>query len=157
MSTPSEGRWDSGTFHSTLWILENTRGHILDDGIQIICEGLGVSFDQNYSVGILQCILDASVTMIDERHTRWLCHPLRIKRFGKLPYTIIMLIIIITPLFEEDNIFGMNASLTWIIYSMYRAVEIYVHRACCERATQPYSLGGGGMICPASRPAGYQT
>ena len=28
-----------------------------------------------------------------------------------------------------------------IIYSMYRAGEVSVHRACCERATQPYSLG----------------
>ena len=29
-----------------------------------------------------------------------------------------------------------------IIYSMYRAGELSVHRACCERATQPYLLGG---------------
>ena len=29
-----------------------------------------------------------------------------------------------------------------IIYNMYRAGEVFVHRACCERATQPYSLGG---------------
>ena len=28
---------------------------------------------------------------------------------------------------------------------MYRAGEVSVHRACCERATQPYSLGGGGV------------
>ena len=28
---------------------------------------------------------------------------------------------------------------------MYRAGEIAVHRACCERATQPYSLAGGGV------------
>ena len=27
---------------------------------------------------------------------------------------------------------------------MYRACEVSVHRACCERADQPYSLGGGG-------------
>ena len=40
-----------------------------------------------------------------------------------------------------------------IIYSRYRAGEVSVHRACCERATQPYSLGGGGTICPVSRPA----
>ena len=40
-----------------------------------------------------------------------------------------------------------------IIYSMYRAGEVSVHRACCERATQPYSLGGGGAIFPGSRPA----
>ena len=33
-----------------------------------------------------------------------------------------------------------------IIYSIYRADEISVHRACCERATQPYSLGGRGAI-----------
>ena len=35
-----------------------------------------------------------------------------------------------------------------IIYSMYRAGEVSVHRACCERATLPYSLGGGGTIYP---------
>ena len=41
---------------------------------------------------------------------------------------------------------------------MYRADEVSVHRACCERATQPYSLGGGGTICPGSIPAGgYHT
>ena len=27
---------------------------------------------------------------------------------------------------------------------MYRAGEVSEHRACCERATQPYSLGGRG-------------
>ena len=26
---------------------------------------------------------------------------------------------------------------------MYRAGEVSVYRACCERATQPYSIGGG--------------
>ena len=44
-----------------------------------------------------------------------------------------------------------------IIYSMYRAGEVSVHRACCERATQPYSLEGGGTICSGSRPAGATT
>ena len=29
-----------------------------------------------------------------------------------------------------------------IIYSMYRAGEVSVLRACCERATQPYLLWG---------------
>ena len=38
-----------------------------------------------------------------------------------------------------------------IIYSMYRAGEVSVHRACCERSNQPYSLGGGGTIYPGSR------
>ena len=33
---------------------------------------------------------------------------------------------------------------------MYRASDVSVHRACCERATQPYSLGAGGTICPGS-------
>ena len=37
---------------------------------------------------------------------------------------------------------------------MYRAFEVSVHRACCERATQPYSRGGDGTIYPGSRPAG---
>ena len=32
-----------------------------------------------------------------------------------------------------------------IIYSMYRAGEVSVHRACCKRAAQPYSLGGEGV------------
>ena len=45
-----------------------------------------------------------------------------------------------------------------IIYSMYRAGEVSVHRACCERAAKPYSLGGGGgTIYPGSRPAGVTT
>ena len=42
---------------------------------------------------------------------------------------------------------------TKIIYNMYRADEVSVHRACCERTTQPYFLGGGGTIYPVSRPA----
>ena len=42
---------------------------------------------------------------------------------------------------------------TKIIYSMYRAGEVSVHRACCERASKSYSLGGRGMIYPGSRPA----
>ena len=33
---------------------------------------------------------------------------------------------------------------------IYRAGEVSVHRAYCERATQPYSLGGGCTICPGS-------
>ena len=44
-----------------------------------------------------------------------------------------------------------------MIYIMYRAGEVSVHRACCERATQPYSLGGGGMIYPGPRPASVIT
>ena len=44
-----------------------------------------------------------------------------------------------------------------IIYSMYRAGEVSVHRACCERATQHYSLVGEGTIDPGSRPAGVTT
>ena len=44
-----------------------------------------------------------------------------------------------------------------IIYSMYRAFEVSVHRACCKRATQSYLLGGGGTIYPGSRPAGVTT
>ena len=43
------------------------------------------------------------------------------------------------------------------IYSMYRAGEVSVHRVCCERATQPYSLGKEGTIYPGSRPAGVTT
>ena len=61
--------------------------------------------------------------------------------------------------------FGTNASLAYvlrykdihafditdiakIINSMYREGEVSVHRACCKRTTQPYSLGGGGTIYP---------
>ena len=44
-----------------------------------------------------------------------------------------------------------------IIYSKYRAGEVSVHRTCCERATQPYSLGGGGTIWPGSRLAAVTT
>ena len=44
-----------------------------------------------------------------------------------------------------------------IIYSMYRAGEISLHRACYERATQPYLLGGGGTIYSGLRPAGITT
>ena len=82
--------------------------------------------------------------------------------------------LLIIILFQEDNISGTIASLTYgsqiqkihafdnnktmkMIYSMYRAGEVSVHRACCKRATQPYPLGGGGTICPVSRPAGFTT
>ena len=44
-----------------------------------------------------------------------------------------------------------------IIHSMYRAGEVSVHRACCERATQPYSLGGGVTIYPGSSPPDVTT
>ena len=40
---------------------------------------------------------------------------------------------------------------------MYRAGEVSVQRACYERATQPYSPGGGGTIYPGSRPAAVTT
>ena len=50
---------------------------------------------------------------------------------------IIDIIIIILLLFQEDNIFGTNASLTY---------GPRLHRTCCKRATQPYSLGGGGGV-----------
>ena len=43
------------------------------------------------------------------------------------------------------------------IYSMYRAGEVSVHRIRCERATQPYSLGGEGTIYPGSSPADVTT
>ena len=43
------------------------------------------------------------------------------------------------------------------IYSMYRAGEVSAQRACCERANQPYSLGGGGYYYPGSRPADVTT
>ena len=84
------------------------------------------------------------------------------------PVSTFVIIIIIT--LSQDNIFGTNTSLTFgpqiqrviidrnkIIDSMYKADEVSVQRACCERATQPYSLGGRGTIYPGSRPAGVTT
>ena len=50
-----------------------------------------------------------------------------------------------------------NYKTMQIIYSMYRVGEVSVHQACCKRATQPYSLEGGGTIYPGSRPAGVTT
>ena len=41
-----------------------------------------------------------------------------------------------------------------LVYNMYRAGEVSVHRACCEWATQPYSLGWGGTFYPGSRSTG---
>ena len=58
--------------------------------------------------------------------------------------------------YKNIHAFDNNKTMK-IIYSVYRAGEVSVHRACCERATQPYSLGGGGTICPVSRPAGFTT
>ena len=58
--------------------------------------------------------------------------------------------------YKDMHAFDNNKTMK-IIYSMYRAGEVSVHRACCERATLPYSLGGGGTICPGSRPAGVTT
>ena len=43
--------------------------------------------------------------------------------------------------YKEMHAFDNNKTMI-IIYSMYRAGEVSVYRACCERATQPYSLGG---------------
>ena len=43
--------------------------------------------------------------------------------------------------YKEIHAFDNNKTMK-IIFSMHRAGEVSVHRACCERATQPYSLGG---------------
>ena len=58
--------------------------------------------------------------------------------------------------YKNIHAFDNNKTMK-IIYSMYRAGEVSVHRACCERASQPYSLGGGDTICPVSSPAGFTT
>ena len=50
-----------------------------------------------------------------------------------------------------------NYKIVEFSYSMYRAGEVSVHRACCEWATQPYSFGGGSTIYPGSVPAGVTT
>ena len=49
---------------------------------------------------------------------------------------------------------SLNVEQTSFIYSMYRASEVSVHQAWCERASQSYFFGGGGTISPGSRPAG---
>ena len=81
---------------------------------------------------------------------------------------------IIITLFQEETIFGTNASLTYvlkykdiyafdnyktmtIIYNTYRAGELSVQRAYWERATQHYSFGWGGTIYPGSRQQVYHT
>ena len=60
------------------------------------------------------------------------------------------------PRYKDIHAYDNNKTMK-IIYSMYRAGELSVHRACCERATQPYWLGGGSTICPGSRPADVTT
>ena len=59
--------------------------------------------------------------------------------------------------YKDIHAFDNYKTMT-IIYSMYRAGEVSVHRACRKQAIQPYSLGGGrGTIYPGSRPAGVTT
>ena len=58
--------------------------------------------------------------------------------------------------YKDIHAFDNNKTMK-IIYSMYRAGEVSVHQACCERATQPFSLGVGGTIYPDSRPTGVTT
>ena len=58
--------------------------------------------------------------------------------------------------YKDIHAFDYNKTME-IIYSMYRAGEVSVHRACWERATQPYLFGGGGTIYPGSSPAGVTT
>ena len=59
--------------------------------------------------------------------------------------------------YKDMHAFDNNKTME-IIYSMHRAGEGSVHRACYERATQPYLLGGGGgTIYSGSRPAGVTT
>ena len=41
------------------------------------------------------------------------------------------------------------------LFTVCTELMLSVHRADCERATQPYSSGGGGTIFPGSRPAEY--
>ena len=58
--------------------------------------------------------------------------------------------------YKDIHAFDNNKTMK-IIYRIYRAGEVSVHRACCERATQPYTLRGGSTIYPGSRPAGVTT
>ena len=50
--------------------------------------------------------------------------------------------------YKDMHAFDHNKTMK-IIYSVYRAGVVSVHQACCERANQPYSLGGGNTICQA--------
>ena len=50
--------------------------------------------------------------------------------------------------YKDMHAFDSNKTMK-IVYSVYRAGEVSVHRACLERAYQPYLLGGGGTICQA--------
>ena len=45
--------------------------------------------------------------------------------------------------YKDIHAFDNNKTMK-IVYSMHRAGEVSVRRACCERAIQPYLLGGGG-------------
>ena len=58
--------------------------------------------------------------------------------------------------YKDIHAFDNNKTMK-IIYSMYRADDVSVQRACCEQATQPYSFGGGSTIYPGSRPVGVTT
>ena len=58
--------------------------------------------------------------------------------------------------YKDIHAFDNNKTMK-IIYSMYRAGEVSVHRAFCVRATKPYSLGEGGTVYPGLRPAGVTT
>ena len=61
---------------------------------------------------------------------------------------------VIITLLQEDNIFGTNASLTYVLsYDIYDVRKGYLFTVCTEqlrsrfdRATQPYSLGEGGEV-----------
>ena len=58
--------------------------------------------------------------------------------------------------YKDMHAFDMT-DITKIINSMYREGEVSVHRACCERTIQPYSLEGGGTIYPGYWPADVTT
>ena len=44
------------------------------------------------------------------------------------------------PKYKDIHAFDNNKTMK-IIYSLYSACDVSVHRACCERATQPYLEG----------------
>ena len=60
------------------------------------------------------------------------------------------------PKYKDIHAFD-NYKAMKFFFSMCRAGEVSVHRACYERATQPYSLGRGGTIFPGSSQAGVTT
>ena len=73
-------------------------------------------------------------TLCDSKSWSCMRKRTRIRAYGSVPYTFL-------------NFY----------FCVVYAFEVSIHRACCERASRPYSLGGGGTNYPGSRPADVTT